>query len=271
MVKGLQELIISAYEMLADILSYLGTTITAFSNMSTTNNITNTVNDILILFATSLLVLFFLLEFMERALNPDWVTLPNLTLFFMKGVAYKAILTNCSSLMDGISDIAKAIFDKVNTNIVINTSSGFQAIIDAVRAKPDKMDSLFPLLGYGFLAVIFLLITFYIVFQLFLALVTILIEIQIYKCFAPLPLSTISTSQRTIAIRFIQNYAAVCLRHTILVICVLLVNNLISTIATAEIFVRMGSLSSVGYFLALSCLTVAIKTSSSISKTVVGL
>jgi len=63
----------------------------------------------------------------------------------------------------------------------------------------------------------FLLGAFGAMLSIILVPITIMIELYIYSAFAPIPLATLTTSQRQIGIQFLKTYAGVCIRGALVI------------------------------------------------------
>lgn len=94
--------------------------------------------------------------------------------------------------------------------------------------------------------ILFLLTLFGLLISCILAPIGIMFEVYIYSAFAPIPLSTILTSQKAIAINFIKTFVGVCMRGSLILLGILLS----TTIITSDVL-RFGNDAATGFALVL--------------------
>lgn len=273
MTDVLKLLLLAGIELISMIIKYIDSAIVSFSNITVTNNVLKVINNVTTLFAMTLVVVFFMLEFiMKVTTSEDWITLPNLCLFFIRGVAFKSIVASTGAIMDTIYIMGNNLFNSISS-VTLNLKAddyGLSVMRDNIIALDKGNFTIFKQLFYAIVIIIVLGTIFHSISSLIVSLISITIEIHLYKAIAPLPISTLVSSQYSIGIRFLQSYASACLQMTILHVVVILMGDIIPTIVSADVFAMTGT-QIIGFATAMYCLSVILKSSESFAKTVVGL
>ncbi len=163
----------------------------------------------------TLLTLFFLISFFNKTLMFEFINWENIAKFLLRFVVAKIIIENSFIFLEVIAQTITFTIDilPVDGEVLSQTLE-----YDEIRAQLDAL---------GFIARIFAAMRYIIIWfvmmivksSLYIIVFGRLIEICVYTAIAPIPLSTIISDEfSSVATRFIQTYAAVCLQGLVIVI-----------------------------------------------------
>ncbi|MDR2940501.1 MAG: hypothetical protein LBV08_09310 [Clostridiales bacterium] len=271
MTDAIREVLYFMLGAIDTILGALPVFITRISEISE-SAVVESVLSITIPIGISLMVLFFMLDFAAKCINPDWITLPNISLFMVKAVAFKYVVTNSKDILNIVFQIAMNIFNNVSDpgNYLGDPrlATGIAAVVGAVEAVEEDLFSVFTLVLYGLGIFVIGLILFGSFIMIVFTLLSRVIEMFILQAVSPIPLSTlVSDGNSAIGKRFLQNYAACCLQNTVIFLTLRLFDEL------TEIISGLSSLEGYQFILFIFgylCMAAIVGKSGSLAKMVTG-
>lgn len=163
----------------------------------------------------TLLTLFFLISFFNKTLMFEFVNWENIVKFLLRFVVAKIIIENSFIFLEVIAQVITFTID------ILPVDGG------ELGQTLDYGEIMAQLEAMGFIQRIFAAIKYLILWfvmmivksSLYLIVFGRLIEICVYTAVAPIPLSTIISDEfSSVATRFIQSYAAVCLQGLVIII-----------------------------------------------------
>lgn len=179
--------------------------------------------------ALSLVVLFFLIDFIHRSMDLKWITWENVMMFFVKLILAKFFVDNAEWLMSCIYKGFNSLTDMgiISSDIIpysnrpIDRYMFFLYSVDAGKliTNPSIMWYDFTPVGLwlmvivqGFIMKAIMAVTFIIVLARFM-------ELTIYTIAAPLPLSTLGCDGlQDIGKSYLKSYAACCIHAMVILI-----------------------------------------------------
>lgn len=266
----LKEMLIWVLKKLLIITTGLPNLIEKLSNYNATSPLVESIQSGLIPVAVALLTLFFLLEFVSKCVNPDWITLPNICMFFIKAITFKSVIINSASVLEFIFKMSINIFGLLlSETYAFETDIGIETIITIVKDVDSGISGVLALTFYGLFIVILAIILLGTVTVIYGALIGRIVELKLFQAIAPIPLATlVSDGASSIGKRFLQTYASICLQNTIILLTVIIVTDLTHLIIDSDMF---QDIKVIGFLVAYICLAGMVGKSGSISKSITGL
>ncbi len=201
-------------------------TMNPFENFNVLNNLSGIINSV----ALTLTVLFFMIDFCNKAMLIKVNTPEEIFKLIFKIFVAKAFVTQASGLMSGIYSEFSVLADGISSSSIhiIPNYNGFVNDNDAIKLflsneTIKELTNNPGILGISVLMkYISLLPTMLIIWVACLVVSVILLgrlfEVIIYTAIAPIPLSTLAgEGTHDIAKNFIKNYCAVCLQAFVIV------------------------------------------------------
>ena len=114
--------------------------LTNFSNVQGINiwSIGKTVNDIIIPIALSILILFFMINLIKKAMEVDRISWERITMSFITFLLLKYLIMNGYNFMSAIMNIVNDIFISV-TNVLTNSNSNINIADTLINAVPERI------------------------------------------------------------------------------------------------------------------------------------
>lgn len=193
-------------------------------SISTYSSLVSNVSSLLIPIGISLVVLFWMIEFLNRSIrfqesNFGW---EHITMLTVKLVIAKYIVQASSTILDLFATIANEIAKTISVGATTMDSIDYIAIVDYIDSQKVivKTQLFFSVLLFGVLLfIINLLINIIIYGRIF--------EIIALTIFSPIPLSTITfDGVKDLGKRYLQNYFAVCFQGAIIMVILLIFNEI---------------------------------------------
>ncbi|MBE6065917.1 hypothetical protein [Clostridium cochlearium] len=270
MVDKLKEILVSLIEWGMEQMIKMPQDITYLISQNYSDSISNNIISQLIPIGITIMVLFFLIDFNAKCINPEWITLQNIFMYFLKVIIFKTVLTSASSVMDFIYKISTDIFLSVSGTAYIDNFD-ISSITEQINNIDSGITGIFVMLAY-FVAVG--LMTLVIIFSLVMVRIIIfgrIIEIVLLKAVAPIALSTlVSDGFSNIGKKFLQSYAAVCLQSSVIALSSIIVTSLTGAILGSNIGGSTWE-QLLGYCTVILCYVMVLSKSGTISKSIMGL
>lgn len=268
---GMKNALVDLLNLLIAVMAKIPDIIARFSNFST-STVAQSIQNYSVIIATTLMVVFFIIDFAGKCINPDWITLPNICLFFAKAIAFKFVVSNSGDILKIFYDIAQVIFKEIEsltTGSAFTVDVGLNDLITTIKGLGNGLDSVLVLIMYGLLVFLIALILLGTMGFILGTLISRVLEIYVYQAIAPIPIATlVSDGNSSIGKRFLQNYAAVCFQSSVILLLIMLFNDVIRIILTDDLFKEFKF---IGIIFSYICLATLVSKSGSISKALVGL
>jgi len=175
-----------------------------------------------------LVVLFFMIDLTGSAITfkvKDREEIIKLIIMFiLGGVFVRASFWLCMYIFENFQGVMGLVVSQVGGDSDLQSSFDFVSFTDGLRDMINERDGWRNTYVLGTtentILFIFLVFTFLGIFGMLLSVlivpIIIFIELFIYSAFSPIPISTMFSSQKAIAIAFLKTYASVCIRGAIM-------------------------------------------------------
>ena len=177
-------------------------------------------------FAFGLLAFFFLMDLAGSAINFRIRKHEEIIKIVLQAVLGGAILQAsfwiCMMIYNNFGSIITMATSGINPDI------NFGEFIETTKTFVETLGWMETSIMAIFM-IMFLLTIFGLLLSCILVPIQIMFEVYIYSAFAPIPLSTILTSQKAIAISFIKTFAGVCIRGSLVLLGILLSTTVITS------------------------------------------
>lgn len=190
-------------------------------------NLAQSVGDVLSNVALGLVALFFMIDLSSSTISfrvKEMTEVIKLILMFiLGGVFVRASFWLTMYIFANFQGLLNIVMDNATIGAGIDLSNEFTNFTTNVRELIDSRSG--PMNTYdlgrteNLILLIFLVFTFLSMFGLLLSVLLvplmIFIELYAYSAFSPIPMSTLFSSQRAIAISFLKTYSSVCIRGAV--------------------------------------------------------